>query len=45
MVSHNAVTFPAALRGIGAYLEESGLLSEYPDEARRLIETELTDAL
>lgn len=45
MVSHNAVTFAQGLRDIGAFLEETGLLRDYPDEARHLIETELTDAL
>jgi hypothetical protein len=45
MASHNAVSFAPSLRDIGAYLEESGVLHEYPDEARRLIETELRDAL
>ncbi|HET8985324.1 MAG TPA: hypothetical protein VFN03_06160, partial [Trueperaceae bacterium] len=45
MVSHNAVSFEAGMRDIGAYLDESGVLRDYPDEARRLIETELTDAL
>ena len=45
MVSHNAVSFGEGLRDMGSYLKSSGLLSEYPAEARRSIEAELTDAL
>jgi len=45
LLSHNAVSLPGHLTGIEAFLEQGGQLREYPDEARRLIESELADVV
>jgi len=45
LVSHNAVTFGEGLSDVKTYLRDTGMLREYPEEARRVIEAELNDAL